>query len=175
MAFEPLHGPQFTLQLSNFLINTKCFSFLSISCTQEGSWHPDFKLEDVTLEALLEARAAEDLFGPAKGDTPQPMPKQASKGSAHQRGPPRPPAMSKKHAPCRDLTRMGSVAFLEHLKQLPWYDGQVRNGLGLGLWVCGISETPERYDRQLGKLLELGLGIGLEKRSTWNEFRVLHL
>ena len=39
---------------------------------------------------------------------------------------PRPPVVSKKHPPCKDCTHLPVEQFLEHLQQLPWYNGQVR-------------------------------------------------
>ena len=44
---------------------------------------------------------------------------------------PRPPRMVRKHEPCRDCTHMLVLDFLEHLKTLPWYEGQVRLTLRL--------------------------------------------
>ena len=38
--------------------------------------------------------------------------------------PPRPPVVSKKHKPCTDCTPMLTEQLLEHLQQLPWYNGQ---------------------------------------------------
>ena len=43
---------------------------------------------------------------------------------------PRPPRMVRKHEPCRDCTHMLVLDFLEHLKTLPWYEGQVTHLLG---------------------------------------------
>ena len=46
-------------------------------------------------------------------------------GSGEQRGQPRPPVLFKKHEPCRDTTKMDVMAFMDHLKGLDWYSGQV--------------------------------------------------
>ena len=40
--------------------------------------------------------------------------------------PPRPPVVSKRHPPCTDCTSLAVEPFLEHLQQLPWYNGQAR-------------------------------------------------
>ncbi|KAK9795209.1 hypothetical protein WJX73_000198 [Symbiochloris irregularis] len=56
--------------------------------------------------------------------------KKEDSGGRKQRGAktqPRPPVLSKKFPPCTDTTPMAAPAFLEHLQQLPWYQGQAQH------------------------------------------------
>jgi DEAD/DEAH box helicase domain-containing protein len=41
------------------------------------------------------------------------------------RPPPRPPVLSKRHPPCLDTSPLSPQAFLDHLRRLSWYDGQI--------------------------------------------------
>lgn len=53
-----------------------------------------------------------------------------------QRGQPRPPVLFKKHEPCRDTTKMDVMAFMDHLKGLDWYTGQVtEDTFHIYLWM----------------------------------------
>lgn len=53
--------------------------------------------------------------------------------TARQQGAARPPQLMKQYPPCTDTTQMGPRQFLEHLKQLPWHQGQVREGYVTGV------------------------------------------
>ena len=57
----------------------------------------------------------------------------AAAPTARQQGAARPPQLMKQYPPCTDTTQMGPRQFLEHLKQLPWYQGQVREGYASGV------------------------------------------
>lgn len=94
-------------------------------------WHPDFPLADLSLpELLAAARRLADAKAEAEvnqsissaGVQLQPV----APGAKTQ---PRPPVLSKKFPPCTDTTKLEADAFLEHLQQLPWYQGQASTGL----------------------------------------------
>ena len=69
----------------------------------------------------------------------------APAAAARQQGAARPPQLMKQYPACTDTTQMGPRQFLEHLQQLPWYQGQVGADISKerggphalsGCWVC---------------------------------------
>ncbi len=72
--------------------------------------------------------------------------------AARQQGAARPPQLMKQYPACTDTTQMGPRQFLEHLQQLPWYQGQVGAEISeeeggphalSGCWVftCGVRSA----------------------------------
>ena len=53
---------------------------------------------------------------------------------------PRPPQMMKKHVPCTDTSHKNVDDFLEHLKTLSWYSGQVGQECDL---LTGVEMSPQ--------------------------------
>jgi ATP-dependent helicase YprA (DUF1998 family) len=91
-----------------------------------GAWHPAWPWRRASLEAVRGAAArlaaAREAARAAAAAATNAL--AAARGGG--RAPPAaPPRLMKRHPPCRDATRLEAPAFLEHLKALPWYDGQV--------------------------------------------------
>jgi DEAD/DEAH box helicase domain-containing protein len=98
----------------------------AVELLRGGAWHTAFPWRRASLEAvrgaaarLSAAREAARAAAAAATDALV-----AARGGG--RAPPdAPPRLMKRHPPCRDATRLEAPAFLEHLKALPWYNGQV--------------------------------------------------
>jgi hypothetical protein len=98
---------------------------------ERRAWHPQFDVERITLGELRSA-AAEHRGWLAARLHP------GTGGAAAGDGPAAPPRVVKRHERCTATVPLEPRGLLAHLKELPWYDGQVAH----------VRELPGRAPRR---------------------------